>query len=60
MILESLPADFQQIVLDVEDEFHTLRTSDRAYAILGGPYADAPGLERMAPGAVAKRRSPTV
>lgn len=46
-ILESLPDTYQQIIIDVEDEFHTLRTEDRPYAILGGEYADADGLEDM-------------
>jgi uncharacterized protein len=47
LILESLPPQVQQVIFDVEDEAHTLRSEDRPYVILGGEYADAPGLENM-------------
>lgn len=42
VLLEATYGKFQQIVLDVEDEFHTLRTAEREYAIIGGDHGDAP------------------
>lgn len=47
LIYERAPADFLQIIIDTEDEFHTLRAPGRDYAILGGPYADVAGLRDM-------------
>ncbi|TJW14337.1 MAG: DUF87 domain-containing protein [Mesorhizobium sp.] len=42
VLLEATYGKFQQLVLDVEDEFHTLRTAEREYAIIGGDHGDAP------------------
>jgi flagellar biosynthesis/type III secretory pathway protein FliH len=42
LILEATYGTFQHLILDVEDEFHTLRTGSRDYAIIGGDYGDAP------------------
>ncbi|AMX93756.1 MULTISPECIES: DUF87 domain-containing protein [Mesorhizobium] len=42
VLLEATYGKFQQIILDVEDEFHTLRTAEREYAIIGGDHGDAP------------------
>jgi uncharacterized protein len=53
LILEGLPSAFQQVIFDVEDEMHVLRSATRPYAIMGGEYADAPGLEHMDPGELA-------
>ncbi|WP_189521106.1 ATP-binding protein [Mesorhizobium sp. M1B.F.Ca.ET.045.04.1.1] len=42
VLLEATYGKFQQLILDVEDEFHTLRTPEREYAIIGGDHGDAP------------------
>lgn len=42
VLLEATYGKFQQLILDVEDEFHTLRTAEREYAIIGGDHGDAP------------------
>lgn len=42
VLLEAAYGRFQEIILDTEDEFHTLRTEGREYAILGGDHGDAP------------------
>ncbi len=42
LLLEASFDRFQHLVIDVEDEFHTLRTADRGYAIIGGDSGDAP------------------
>ncbi|TIX28787.1 hypothetical protein [Mesorhizobium sp.] len=41
-LLEATYGKFQQLIIDVEDEFHTLRTAEREYAIIGGDHGDAP------------------
>lgn len=42
LVLEAAYGTYQIIVLDVEDEFHTLRAEGRDYAIIGGDHGDAP------------------
>ncbi|MER9769002.1 hypothetical protein NKJ09_23390 [Mesorhizobium sp. M0189] len=42
LLLEACYGRFQNIILDVEDEFHTLRKEGCDYAIIGGDHGDAP------------------
>lgn len=42
LILEAAYGRFQELILDVDGDFHTLRTEDRDYAIIGGDNGDAP------------------
>ena len=47
LMYERLPSAYQQIIVDVDAEFHTLRRPGHDYIILGGAYEDAPGLIDM-------------
>jgi len=47
LFYERAPKQFQQVIIDTEDELHTLRADGREYVIMGGEFADAPGLIDM-------------
>lgn len=42
LLLEAAYGTFQELILDVDGDFHTIRTEGRDYAIIGGDNGDAP------------------
>lgn len=42
LLLEAAYGTFQELILDVDGDFHTIRGDGRDYAIIGGDNADAP------------------